>query len=231
MTGTITTATSDPVIGNNSSAQATSSSVNRKPIAFDVVNTLQAPRGETSTASLLLSPLSATDPDGTVASYTVLTLPDPAHGILSLGGVPVTVNQVLTPAQAALLTFDPVAGFAGNASFAYRATDNLGAVGNQALMTVPVGRDNASLYTVVLAGPYLTDNDIARVFDANGGEDAAGPVISDNGTRWIFLAPLSNPLPPGVALDAVTGRLFISNVGLLGRVLTRLEHVGKSFTP
>jgi uncharacterized repeat protein (TIGR01451 family) len=216
VTGTATTTTADPVMANNTSSQATSSTVNRKPIAFDVVNTLQAPRGETSTASLLISPLVATDPDGTVASYTVLTLPDAAHGVLSLGGVPVVINQVLTPAQAALLTFDPVAGFAGNASFAYRATDNLGASGNQALVTVPVGRDNASVYTSLVPGPsYTVGDNLAIVFDSNGGEYAAGPVVSDNGTRSVFLAPLSDPLPPGVGLDPVTGRVYITNVGLL----------------
>ena len=199
VTGTATTTTTDPVMANNTSTQNTSSTVNRKPIAFDVVNTQQAPRGETSTASRLLSPLNATDPDGTVVSYTILSLPDPAHGVLSLGGVPVTVNQVLTPAQAALLTFQPTAGFAGNASFAYRATDNLGAVGNQALVTVPVGRDNASLYTNTPVAPtgYATGDNIATVFDANGGEFAAGPAISDNGVRSAVLAPMSSPLPRG----------------------------------
>ena len=217
--GTVTTATTDPIPGNNSDTQNTIPTINRKPIAFDVVNTLQAPRGETSTQARPLSALLATDPDGTVASFTVLSLPDPATGVLSLGGVPVVVNQVLTPTQATQLAFRPVAGFVGNAFFAYRATDNLGATGNQALVTIPVGLDNASVYTnaPVQGGndPYQNNDDIATVFDANGGEYATGPVVSDNGTRTVFLAMGSNPLAPGVGLDPVTGRLFVADRTLL----------------
>ncbi len=217
--GLVTTTSTDPVPGNNTDVQLTSTSVNRKPIAFDVVNTLQAPRGETSTDDLLISPLLGTDPDGSVVSFTVRSLPAPTQGVLTLGGTPVTVSQVLTLAQGSLLEFEPAAGFAGNAFFTYSATDNLGAVGNTAIYTIPVGRDNASLYTnsPVLGGmtPYVVNSPIATVFDANGGEYATGPVVSDNGTRSVFLAPLSAPLPAGTALDAVTGRLFVSNPLLL----------------
>ncbi len=219
VTGNVISSTTDPIMGNNIANQVTSTTANRLPVARDVVNTLQAPRGETSTADNLISPLLGTDADGSVANYRILSLPLPAQGELTIGGVPVVVNQLLTVAQASLLQFDPAPGFVGNAFFDYTVIDNLSAVGNRARYTVPVGRDNASVYTnaPVQGGPnpYVNGEDIATVFDANGGEYAAGPVVTDNGTRVVFLAGGSNPLPAGVGLDAVNGRLFVQNALLL----------------
>jgi hypothetical protein len=83
--------------------------------------------------------LQANDLDGSVASYKILSLPLATEGILTCcGGTPVTVNQVLTPAQAATLQFDPVAGFIGTANFTYYATDNTGLVSNIANYNLPV---------------------------------------------------------------------------------------------
>jgi uncharacterized repeat protein (TIGR01451 family) len=215
----VSSSTTDPVGGNNSANQPTSTTSNQLPVARDVVNTLQAPRGETSTADNLISPLLATDPDGTISNFRILSLPPAGQGQLTIGGVPVVVNQLLTVAQASLLQFDPVTNFVGNAFFDFTAIDNVGGVGNRARYTVPVGRDNASVYTnaPIKGGPvpYLNNDDIATVFDANGGEYGAGPVVTDNGTRTVFLAGISAPLPPGVSLDPTTGRLFVSNNLLL----------------
>ncbi|NJO15776.1 MAG: tandem-95 repeat protein [Thioploca sp.] len=97
----------------------------------------------TNDASVQLPPLSATDVDGSVVSYTVATLPPQGQGTLYLGdpkasGIPVTVGQVLTPAQASQLFFQPNPSFTGKASFTYAATDNLGATSSPALVTIPV---------------------------------------------------------------------------------------------
>ncbi|WP_445727656.1 Ig-like domain-containing protein [Kamptonema formosum] len=83
--------------------------------------------------------LTGTDTDGTVVSYTISTLPDISQGKLFLNGVEVTAGQILTPAQAAQLKFQPNPSFTGSATFTYSATDNSGAVdATPATVTIPV---------------------------------------------------------------------------------------------
>jgi hypothetical protein len=62
--------------------------------------------------------LSATDTDGTIASYTVSTLP--ANGTLALGGVAVTAGQVITPAQTYYVLFDQMEPSRNNDFHLYR---------------------------------------------------------------------------------------------------------------
>ena len=115
---------------------------NNAPVAHDDTNS-NIPSRAGATA---IKALTATDTDGTIANYIVLTLP--AHGVLALSGVPVTVNQVLTPAQAAMLTYDPSGAFSGNDTFTFTATDNNGAVdATPATITIPVDK------TVITATP------------------------------------------------------------------------------
>lgn len=115
---------------------------NNAPVAHDDTNS-NIPSRAGATA---IKALTATDTDGTIANYIVLTLP--AHGVLALSGVPVTVNQVLTPAQAAMLTYDPSGAFSGNNTFTFTATDNNGAVdATPATITIPVDK------TVITATP------------------------------------------------------------------------------
>jgi Ca2+-binding RTX toxin-like protein len=98
---------------------------NRPPVANNV-NDLVAPG-----STVQIDGLGGTDPDGTIASYTINTLPPAAQGVLFLGdpangGVAVTAGQTLTPAQISQLFFKSVGTFSG-ANFTYNATDNLGA--------------------------------------------------------------------------------------------------------
>ena len=81
--------------------------------------------------------MTATDLDGTIVSYTIVSLP--LHGILRIGGVPVTTGIVLSPAQAVYLTYDPDGTFTGNDTFTFIATDNGGEVdATPATITIPV---------------------------------------------------------------------------------------------
>jgi Ca2+-binding RTX toxin-like protein len=87
--------------------------------------TLNLPPGD----AVNLPGLSATDPDGTIVSYIIETLPPADQGILYLGsptGPAVTAGQVLTPDQITQLFFQPAAGFT-QATFTYNARDNVGA--------------------------------------------------------------------------------------------------------
>ncbi|MFH6995967.1 Ig-like domain-containing protein, partial [Flavobacterium sp. FlaQc-48] len=106
---------------------------NNTPVAHDDNTNASIPSRAGVT---VINPLTATDTDGTIVSYTVLSLP--AHGTLALGGVAVTVNQVLTPAQAAALTYDPSGAFSGNDTFTFTATDNNGASAIPAVITIEV---------------------------------------------------------------------------------------------
>ena len=105
------------------------------PVAANVTNPAR-PAGQGEAPIL---PLSATAPDGTIASYTIAALPPASQGKFFVNGVALTASTLsLTPTQAAQLSFAPAAGFSGNASFTYTATDNAGVVSNSATYTVPV---------------------------------------------------------------------------------------------
>ncbi|MFD1602081.1 Ig-like domain-containing protein, partial [Flavobacterium artemisiae] len=86
-----------------------------------------------------INALTASDVDGTIANYTIITLP--SQGVLALNGTAVTVNQILTPAEAAMLTYDPSGSFTGNDQFTFIATDNLGLDSAPATITIPVGNN------------------------------------------------------------------------------------------
>ncbi|SNR39476.1 Ig-like domain-containing protein [Hymenobacter mucosus] len=71
-----------------------------------------------------LAALSGSDPDGSVANFTIVALP--ANGTLALNGTAVIANQVVQASDASNLTFTPNAGYSGTTSFTYFATDNQG---------------------------------------------------------------------------------------------------------
>lgn len=112
--------------GNNGNATANQivrvNSVNDNPVAVAHVN---AAILSTSNATPI-DKLTATDVDGTIVSYTILSLP--VHGVLAVAGVPVRKNQILTPAQAAMLTYDPSGTFVGKDTFTFTARDNQGGI-------------------------------------------------------------------------------------------------------
>jgi uncharacterized repeat protein (TIGR01451 family)/gliding motility-associated-like protein len=132
---------------DNSGATAVAATIsipvgNSAPTANDDTNS-NIPSRAGATA---INALTASDADGTIVNYIVLTLP--SHGTLALSGTSVTVNQVLTPAQAAMLTYDPSGAFSGNDTFTFTATDNSGAVdATPAVVTIPVDK------TVLVATP------------------------------------------------------------------------------
>ncbi|HEY9641710.1 MAG TPA: type I secretion C-terminal target domain-containing protein [Coleofasciculaceae cyanobacterium] len=105
--------------------QDVQASVNQAPETVDTEVILKA------NDTVNLAELSATDRDGTIASFKVTTLPAAAQGTLFLntptrGKTPVAAGQVLTPDQVKQLVFQANAGFTGD-RFTYTAIDNLGA--------------------------------------------------------------------------------------------------------
>jgi len=172
------TATGDAgTAGNNTSSQTTSAAA-AGPVASDEVNSRNgaSPMANNVATARPITPLSATGGTGTLR-YTVTSLPPIAQGVLYLadGVTAVTAGTLLPVGAEATLTFKPAAGFVGNATFLYTATDNngTGKGSNTATYLIPVNGDLASVYyTNASKGgaiPYANGNEIARVFDPNGG--------------------------------------------------------------
>lgn len=112
------------------------------PLAIDVKNFLIQ---NISGRSQIL-PLIGSDADGTIASFTILSLPSNAHGTLYLNNVAVTKNQVLNPVQAKQLQFEVKSTFTGTASFTYTVTDNNGnSAVSAATFSIPVTNDGTLL--------------------------------------------------------------------------------------
>ncbi len=125
---------------NNNISQAASYLIsinNQPPIADNIINTaMPQTNGQTT-----INNLAATDPDGTIASYTILSLPPRTSGLLYFCNptcVLVTEGQVIAPADVNKLKFDPESGFRGITNFTYNATDNAGNLSNVATYNIPV---------------------------------------------------------------------------------------------
>jgi hypothetical protein len=226
LTATVAAA-GESTTGNNVFTLSTEQA-NQAPIAQNVWNTLQSARGNTATI-LPLSPLNATDADGTISRYTVLSLPNNMQGILYLSdGSPVLAGQTV-PANG--LYFAPTPGYAGNATFTYRATDNNLSISNTALYTIPVAQDQSSAYTTYNttkgnSNPYVTGDVLAQTADPNAATyNSSGVIYNTTGelqsgaANGIASAVISSgTLPTGVTLDVATGRIYVSNANLLPRV-------------
>jgi hypothetical protein len=117
---------------------------NIAPMAKDVI---QQSIYNYSGPTTLDRPLLATDADGSVAYYTIMSVPTPNEGLLSVCANPPTVNCVnvtpgmtLTPTQvSSQMVFDPNPSFNGYVFFGYSATDNSNNISNPALVTIMTG--------------------------------------------------------------------------------------------
>ncbi|NJM60897.1 MAG: DUF11 domain-containing protein [Oscillatoriales cyanobacterium RU_3_3] len=210
-----TAETPDPNSNNNNgtaaNAQVTTAivPVNQPPVALNANNAI-AP-----STTALLTGLGGTDPDGTVASFTINSLPPTAQGTVFLGdpasgGTGVTAGQILTPTQINQLFFRSTGAFAG-ASFTYSATDNLGLV-SPATATV----------SAVLPAPNLPPvaNNANISLPPNSTVNVAGLGASDpDGTIASFTI---NSLP-----TAAQGLLFLGNPTTGGTAIT----AGQILTP
>ncbi|WP_281297600.1 Ig-like domain-containing protein [Flavobacterium limnophilum] len=160
--------------------------VNDAPVAVNDTNTI-IPSTAVATA---INALVATDLDGTIANYTILSLP--ANGILALSGMAVIINQVLTPVQAAMLTYDPSGAFTGNDSFVFTATDNEGALDiSPATIVIPVGNN----------APVANDNANAGISSAAGATLIAPLTATDTDGTIVSYTILSLPSKGVLALS------------------------------
>ena len=126
-------------------------------------------RGATNIDGLI-----ATDTDGSIAGFTILTLP--LHGTLSVGGTAITVGQVLTPAQASAIAYDPSGTFIGYDTFNFTAKDNNNGVSNTATITIPVGNNPPSATSAT--NPTIPSTAGATAISALTGSDTDGSIVS-----------------------------------------------------
>jgi gliding motility-associated-like protein/uncharacterized repeat protein (TIGR01451 family) len=169
----------------------TVSPVNDPPIAISIIN----PSIPSTAGPTAINSLAGTDVDGTVVSYTILTLP--LNGILYVGGVAVTIGQVLTPAQVATLTYDPSGLFAGNDTFSFRVTDNLGAVNlTPAIVTIPV----AGIPKIAVIKTAVFNDDNGDGFAQAGETITFNFTVKNTGDLPLTNITITDPLP-GVVLQ------------------------------
>lgn len=158
--------------------------------------------------------LTGTDVEGPIASVTITSLPPADKGVLTLNGVPVTANQVLTPAEAATLVFTPTPNSNGTTTFNFTVTDSQGVTSPAATSTINV--------TAVNDAPIATPSTPAGNEDtpipiALTGTDIEGPIVSVT----------IKALPP-----ATQGLLILNGVPVTpNQVLTPAEAANLIFTP
>jgi VCBS repeat-containing protein len=138
-------------------------------------NTATSPLPSTASATAIV-PMEATDPDGTIVSYTITSLPQPGAGTLYVNGLPATLNQVVLPADNARLSFDPSGTQNGNITFTFLATDNNGSTSNTATYTIPVGQ-TAPLAENVLMAPAIPNTAAATTLKPMVATDGDGTIV------------------------------------------------------
>jgi hypothetical protein len=121
---------------------------NAVPVAY-ATTTTPLPRNASAAA---IKPMEATDPDGSISSFTIRTVP--TSGTLFVNGVAAVANRVYTVADNSKLTYSPASGRTGNYTFTFLATDNSGSISNEATYTIPVG-DTAPLAQNVTTAPAV----------------------------------------------------------------------------
>ena len=227
---------------DNNTAALSTTVPNQVPTAAAVVNSLAPFIGNTAITSptapygVLISPLVGADPENALATspYTIVALPDAGtQGTLyySTGGTAytaATIGQALTTAQAATLRFMPKAGYVGNYSFTYAATDAAGNQSAAATYTIPVGSDLAATYATYNTAKggtnkYVTNDVLAQFADASTDRynsagnlyDAQGNALTGTSNGLSSAVITAGTLPAGVSLDAATGRLYVSDASQL----------------
>ncbi|MDB5269680.1 MAG: hypothetical protein JWP58_2720 [Hymenobacter sp.] len=192
-----------------------------------------------------ISPLTGADADAgqtATLTYTLTSLPAANTGILYLdaaGTTPAATGVGYTATQIANLYFDPRGTilatdptYVGNVTFGYTTTDTPGLTSAPALYTIAVGKDEKS--TAVSTTPKgrtvkYQDNDvIVNLIDVNTvkynadgslpfGKYLADRTVNPNSANagLTSVVQTGGTLAPGLALDAATGQIYVSNRTLL----------------
>lgn len=216
----------------------------RPPLADNIT----AQNINNSLGNTAIPPLKANDLDGTIASYTISSIPAPATGVLRItcpstpagltctgGFADIIPGTVLTPAESQRLVFDPAPGFTGNASFTYFATDNSGLTSNSANYNIPVVNTPPTAININTIVPF---NSAATAIPALSGNDADGTITGYTVTTVPSATQgvLSVPCPPTPAGGTCTGGFVDLTPAVLaanpsGIALTPAQAAGLRFDP
>ncbi len=184
--------------------------------------TIPNSNGDTSLAS---TPLAGTDPDGSVASFKIVTIPPASEGVLKWDNdnnaatppIAVSAGQTIPLASANKLFFDPAPTFIGDATFTYAAIDNgTKEDPSPATYTIPVILADIDLVitkTSNLSGPQVGDTVTYTVTVENlSTTNATGVVVTDT-----FPADLTFNETVGCAEDPnfLTGSSITCSLGTI----------------
>ncbi|XZN97071.1 MAG: DUF4347 domain-containing protein [Microcoleus sp.] len=203
--------TTDPNLNNNNGSEPNATVIttviptaptNQSPIA-DKNTTIILPKN-----TIAIGGLGGTDPDGTVVSFTVNTLPPTNQGVLFLGnpdrgGVPVSAGQVLTPDQISQLFFQSAGTFTG-ATFSYSSQDDRGSSSQAAVVSLALPKFNEPP-VAVNTNTAVTPNAVVKLagLGAKDVDDAIASYTIDtlpvNSQGILFLG---DPAKGGVAITA-----------------------------
>ncbi|QJX46713.1 tandem-95 repeat protein [Hymenobacter taeanensis] len=142
--------------------------------AVPVANNTAARAVAMNAAATAINGMDATDPDGSIASYTLKSLP--TAGTLYMNGVAAIVDKAYTPAENGQLTYMPAAGRSGNFTFTFLATDNTGSLSNVATYTIPVG-NTAPLAENVTTDPAISNTAGATAINPLKATDGDGTIV------------------------------------------------------
>jgi large repetitive protein len=223
-----------------------------------VANPVVAPAMSHNNGPTTIPGLIASDPDGTIATYYIESLPAVSQGVLSIpcpptptgatctggfadltaavlanypvGGVP------LTPTQMAGMRFDPAVGYKGNVLFNYHAADNTGVISNSTTYTIPV-TDLPPTSNDVLAPKMLNSNGPTAIPGLSS-SDADGTISTYviNSVPPVSQGVLSIPCPPTPTGATCTGGFANLTAAVLaanpgGIVLTPAQAAGLRLDP
>ena len=223
-----------------------------------VANTVVAPSMPQTNGPTTIPGLIATDADGTIASYSIESLPPVSQGVLSIPCPPTLIGATctggfqnltstilanyptggipLTPAQMAAMRFDPAGGYSGDVVFNYHATDNSGLISNSATYIIPVS-GLPPISANVLAPKMLNSNGPTAIPALNS-TDADGTI-----SNYVIISvpPISQgvlsipcpPTPTGATCTGgfadLTAAVLTANPG--GISLTAIQIAGLRFDP
>ncbi|MBD2723156.1 T9SS type A sorting domain-containing protein [Hymenobacter sp. BT189] len=188
----VTTTTTETTPNATNTASVSTSVLNQRPVAYDVVNTSMTPEGNTADRQSI-SPFVVTDAESTVISFQLVSIPNATtQGTLyyTNGGTPTAITTAnfsslnLTLTQMQSLSFDPVSSYVGTVAFTYTGTDPQGGVSNTATYTLAVGADNNSVYARTPskggnANKYAAGDVLAYGIDINGAQYNTAGLIYD----------------------------------------------------
>jgi hypothetical protein len=127
-----------------------------------------------------------TDPDAGDSLQKIRITSLPPHGVLSLGGTAVSVNQEIATAQIGSLAYTPASGYTGSDSFAWNGSDGslYAAIDATVNLTINAAVANLALHKPAAASTSYSGYPASNVTDGNVNSRWSS-AFADN--EWIYV--------------------------------------------